>query len=144
EAADASPAIVTTEGTSADLCEAAGEPAALTDNQFERPDEVLEEGTDYRAIFCTDAGAIYVDLYEKQSPVAVNSFLFLAQNGYYNQTIFRRVIEDFMAQGGDPTGTGSGGPGYQFNDEFEPYLIFDRPGLLAMANAGTNPQTGAG
>lgn len=139
-----SPAIVTTEGTPASLCEAAGEPEALIDNQFAQPDEVLEEGTDYRAIFCTDAGAIYVDLYEKQSPVAVNSFLFLAYNGYYNQTIFHRVIEDFMAQGGDPTGTGGGGPGYQFNDEFEPYLIFDRPGLLAMANAGTNPQTGAG
>lgn len=139
-----SPAIVTTEGTPASLCEAAGEPEALAENQFEQPDDVLEEGTDYRAIFCTDAGAIYVDLYEKQSPVAVNSFLFLAYNGYYNQTIFHRVIEGFMAQGGDPTATGGGGPGYQFNDEFEPYLIFDRPGLLAMANAGTNPQTGAG
>lgn len=139
-----SPAVVTTEGTPASLCEAAGEPEGLIDNQFAQPDEVLEDDTDYRAIFCTDAGAIYVDLYEKQSPVAVNSFLFLANNGYYNQTIFHRVIEDFMAQGGDPTGTGGGGPGYQFNDEFEPYLIFDRPGLLAMANAGTDPQTGAG
>jgi cyclophilin family peptidyl-prolyl cis-trans isomerase len=139
-----SPAVVTSEGTPASLCEAAGEPEVLIDNQFAQPDEVLEEGTDYRAIFCTDAGAIYVDLYEKQSPVAVNSFLFLATNGYYNQTIFHRVIEDFMAQGGDPTGTGSGGPGYQFNDEFEPFLIFDRPGLLAMANAGTDPQTGTG
>lgn len=139
-----SPAIVSSEGTPASLCEAAGEPEKLTENQFAQPDEVLEEGIDYRAIFCTDAGAIYVDLFEKQSPVAVNSFLFLAHNGYYNQTIFHRVIEGFMAQGGDPTGTGSGGPGYQFNDEFEPYLIFDRPGLLAMANAGTDPQTGVG
>lgn len=136
--------IVTEPGTPASLCEAAGEPEALVDNQFTQPEEVLEEGTDYRAVFCTDAGAIYVDLYEKQSPVAVNNLLFLASKGYYNQTIFHRVIEDFMAQAGDPTGTGSGGPGYQFNDEFAPYLIFDRPGLLAMANAGTNPQTGAG
>jgi cyclophilin family peptidyl-prolyl cis-trans isomerase len=144
EPAVESPAIVTTEGTPASLCEAAGEPEALIDNQFERPDEVLEEGIDYRAIFCTDVGPIYVDLFEKQSPVTVNSFLFLAYNGYYNQTIFHRVIEDFMAQGGDPTETGRGGPGYQFNDEVEPYLIFDRPGLLAMANVGTNPQTGAG
>src|SRR5690606_36633206 len=62
--------------------------------------------------------------------------VFLAQQGYYNNTTFHRVIEEFMAQGGDPTGTGSGGPGYQFGDEFVGFLHFDRPGWLAMANAG--------
>ncbi|MBE2184982.1 MAG: peptidylprolyl isomerase [Anaerolineae bacterium] len=91
---------------------------------------------DYRAILCTDAGAIYVDLFETLTPETVNNFVFLAQSGYYNNTSFHRVIEGFMAQGGDPTGTGSGGPGYQFDDEFVGFLNFDRPGLLAMANAG--------
>ncbi|MBZ0274495.1 MAG: peptidylprolyl isomerase, partial [Anaerolineae bacterium] len=65
-----------------------------------------------------------------------NNFVFLAQNGYYNNTTFHRVIADFMAQGGDPTGTGTGGPGYQFDDEFVGYWTFDEPGRLAMANAG--------
>src|SRR5688572_14124487 len=85
---------------------------------------------------CTDAGAIYIDLLEDFAPATVNNFVFLAQNNYYDNTIFHRVLEDFMAQGGDPTGTGSGGPGYQFRDEFAPFLTFDRPYLLAMANAG--------
>lgn len=131
-----SPAIVTTEGTPAALCEAAGMPAAPEVNSWTAPDTVIEDGVDYRAIFCTSAGPIYLDLYENVAPLTVNSLLFLAYNGYYNGTIFHRVIEDFMVQGGDPTGTGTGGPGYQFPDEFEPYLFFDRVGLLAMANAG--------
>ncbi|MBK8136295.1 MAG: peptidylprolyl isomerase [Chloroflexi bacterium] len=76
----------------------------------------------------TDAGAIYIDLFQDQTPITVNNFVFLAYNGYYNNKIFHRVIEAFMAQGGDPTGTGGGGPGYQFADEFEPYLYFDRIG----------------
>jgi cyclophilin family peptidyl-prolyl cis-trans isomerase len=69
--------------------------------------------------------------------VTVNNFVFLAQQGYYNGTTFHRVLEDFMAQGGDPTGTGMGGPGYQFEDEFSD-LTFDKAGLLAMANSGPN------
>lgn len=120
------------------LCEAAlpaGEPET---REFTQAEQVLEEGVDYRAIFCTDAGPIYVDLYEDETPITVNNFVFLAQNGYYNDTTFHRVIADFMAQGGDPTGTGSGGPGYQFEDEFVGFLFFDVPGLLAMANAGAN------
>src|SRR5690606_7480411 len=64
------------------------------------------------------------------------SFVFLSQNGYYNNTTFHRVIQDFMAQGGDPTAQGAGGPGYRFPDEFVGFLNFDRPGLLAMANTG--------
>lgn len=104
--------------------------------QYSAAEDVLEAGVDYRAIFCTEAGAIYVDLFQDYAPVTVNSFVFLAQNGYYNNTTFHRVLADFMAQGGDPTGTGAGGPGYQFRDEFVGFLTFDRPGLLAMANAG--------
>ena len=68
--------------------------------------------------------------------MTVNNFVFLAREGFYNDTTFHRVLEGFMAQAGDPTGTGSGGPGYQFEDEIVPNLTFDRPGLLAMANAG--------
>lgn len=118
-----------------ELC-AAAEPAELTRMQFEAPESVLEPAVDYRAIFCTSAGAIYVDLYEELTPRTVNSFVFLAQKGYYDSTTFHRVIPNFMAQAGDPTGTGRGGPGYQFGDEPVGFLTFDRPGLLAMANAG--------
>ncbi len=103
---------------------------------YSQPEEVLEAGVDYRAIFCTTSGAVYIDLYEKYAPITVNNFVFLAQSGYYNNTIFHRVIENFMAQAGDPTGTGTGGPGYQFTDEVVGFLTFDRVGLLAMANAG--------
>ena len=97
---------------------------------------ILEEGTDYRAIFCTTQGAIYLDLFEDRTPLTVNNMVFLASEGFYNNLIFHRVIEGFMAQGGDPTGTGTGGPGYRFTDEFLPDLVFDRPYLLAMANSG--------
>ena len=118
-----------------ELCDTR-EPAPLTLMQFEMPEFVLEPGVDYRAILCTSAGAIYVDLYEKLTPQTVNNFIFLARQGYYDSTSFHRVIPNFMAQAGDPTGTGRGGPGYQFGDEPVGYLVFDRPGLLAMANAG--------
>lgn len=117
------------------ICDSA-EPNELTTMQFAEPEQVLEAGTDYRAIFCTGAGAVYVDLYEDLAPVTVNSFVFLAQQGYYDNTTFHRVIADFMAQAGDPTATGSGGPGYQFEDEPVGFLVFDNPGKLAMANAG--------
>ena len=116
-------------------CDAA-EPGPLTMMQFEQAEQVLDPDLDYRAILCTSAGAIYVDLYEALTPITVNNFIFLAQQGYYDSTTFHRVIPDFMAQAGDPTGTGRGGPGYQFKDEPVGFLTFDRPGLLAMANAG--------
>ena len=118
-----------------ELCDAA-ESAELTMMQFSAAQDVLEQDTDYRAILCTSAGVIYVDLYESLTSMTVNNFVFLAGEGYYDNTTFHRVIPDFMAQGGDPTGSGSGGPGYQFQDEPVGFLTFDRPGLLAMANAG--------
>lgn len=123
-------------GTPEEICAAAlpaDEPATRT---YDQAAEVLEDGVDYRAIFCTESGPIYIDLLEEFAPVTVNSFVFLADNGFYNNTTFHRVLEGFMAQGGDPTGTGTGGPGYRFEDEFEGFLTFSRPGLLAMANAG--------
>jgi cyclophilin family peptidyl-prolyl cis-trans isomerase len=113
--------------------------AAATDpdtRQFTQAEQVVQPGVDYRAIFCTAVGPVYVDLLENETPVTVNNFVFLAQNGYYNHTTFHRVIENFMAQGGDPKGDGTGGPGYEFKNEPVPALNFDAPGLLAMANAG--------
>ncbi|GIV76379.1 peptidylprolyl isomerase [Litorilinea aerophila] len=92
----------------------------------------------YYATFVTDRGNIKVQLFAKRAPNTVNNFVFLARQGFYDNTIFHRVLDGFMAQGGDPTGTGTGGPGYEFADEFYPGLNFDRPGLLAMANRGPN------
>ena len=108
---------------------------------FEKAEDVLLPNTDYRAIFCTAAGAIYVDLFEEITPVTVNNFVFLVERGYFNDTTFHRVLQDFMAQGGDPTATGRGGPGYQFRDEFRMFLTFENAGQLAMANAN-NPERG--
>jgi cyclophilin family peptidyl-prolyl cis-trans isomerase len=106
--------------------------------QFTQPEQVLVAGVDYSAIFCTENGAVYVDLFETLAPKTVNSFVFLAQSGYYNNTTFHRIIADFMAQGGDHTGTGSGSPGYTVVDEYVSYMTFDRVGLLATANSN-NP-----
>ncbi len=121
-----------------EICAAAvpaGEPETRT---FSQAEQVLEDGVDYHAVFCTEAGAVYVDLLEEETPITVNNFVFLANSGFYNNTTFHRVIEGFMAQGGDPTATGSGGPGYKFEDEVDTGRVFDQPGLLAMANAGPN------
>ena len=121
--------------TPQELCDAAA-PSELTRMQFEEAEHVLEPDTDYRAIFCTSAGAVYVNLYDTFTKLTVNNFVFLAQQGYYDSTTFHRVIPGFMAQGGDPTGSGRGGPGYQFADETTGHLTFHRPFVLAMANAG--------
>ena len=84
----------------------------------------------------TSKGTIGLELYEEDAPKTVGNFLELAEKGFYDGVIFHRVIEDFMIQGGDPTGTGSGGPGYQFEDEFNDHPV--ERGSLAMANAGPN------
>jgi hypothetical protein len=90
----------------ADLCAAAlPAPDPATRDFPDGPAQVLQPGVDYRAIFCTGAGPVYVDLFQDAAPETVNNFVFLAQNGYYNNTTFHRVIADFMVQGGDPTGT---------------------------------------
>jgi cyclophilin family peptidyl-prolyl cis-trans isomerase len=123
-------------GTLDEICEQATPAVTPENREFPAAEQVLEEGVDYQAVMCSDVGAIYIELFEDQTPITVNNLVFLAQNGYYNNSIFHRVIEDFMAQGGDPTGTGRGGPGYQFQDEFLPDLGFDRSYLLAMANSG--------
>ena len=97
--------------------------------------EIDPEGS-YSADIQTNQGTIAVELYAEDAPITVNNFVFLARQGYYDGVIFHRVIPDFMIQGGDPTGTGFGGPGYQFQDEIVPSLSFDGPGILAMANKG--------
>ena len=84
----------------------------------------------------TTKGVIEVELNADKTPVTVASFVNLAQHGFYNGISFHRVINDFMVQGGDPTGTGAGGPGYRFGDEFDSSLKHDVPGVLSMANAG--------
>ncbi len=102
------------------------------------PDMVIDSDRVYYAVLETGPGPIVVQLFADRVPQTVNNFVYLALTGYYDGTTFHRVIADFMAQGGDPTGTGTGGPGYQFADEFVTNLNFDRPGLLAMANSGPN------
>lgn len=93
----------------------------------------------YVATFKTERGDIVVELFAKEAPITVNNFVFLAREGYYNDTTFHRVIKKFMVQGGDPTGTGRGGPGYKFNDEPGALrLKHEGPGTLSMANAGPN------
>ena len=86
----------------------------------------------------TTMGEIDADLYAKEAPKTVENFVTLAKKGFYDGIIFHRVIPDFMIQTGDPTGTGMGGPGYKFNDEFSPGLKHDKPGVLSMANSGPN------
>ena len=91
---------------------------------------------DLTAEIKTNKGTIEVALTPDKTPITVANFVNLAQKGFYNGVSFHRVIPDFMVQGGDPTGTGAGGPGYRFEDEFDPSLRHTGPGVLSMANAG--------
>lgn len=102
------------------------------------PPTVIDMAKNYRAVLETDHGEIVVQLFAQQAPVAVNNFVFLARAGWFDDITFHRVIPDFMAQTGDPSGTGQGTPGYFFADEFSDDLSFDQPGMLAMANLGAN------
>lgn len=107
--------------------------------QWSKPPEMaIDPNKKYSAVMHTDKGDITIQLYADKTPRTVNNFVFLAREGFYDGTIFHRVINDFMAQGGDPTGTGTGGPGYRFADEFDPKLRHSQPGVLSMANAGPN------
>jgi len=90
----------------------------------------------YKARMETDKGTMGIELFADKTPNTVNSFVFLSREGFYDGVIFHRVISNFMVQGGDPTGTGTGGPGYKYGDEFHPSLKHDKQGVLSMANAG--------
>ena len=105
--------------------------------QWNKPPEfTLDLKKKYTATLHTDNGDIQLELFADKTPTTVNNFIFLARQGFYDGVIFHRVIANFMAQCGDPTGKGSGGPGYRFNDEFHPSLKHNKPGILSMANAG--------
>ena len=105
--------------------------------QWDQPfDMVLEAGKQYRGTLETNKGTIGVEFFPEEAPVTVNNFISLAREGYYDGTPFHRIVKGFVIQGGDPTGTGSGGPGFQFADEA---ITRDyEKGILAMANAGPN------
>jgi cyclophilin family peptidyl-prolyl cis-trans isomerase len=100
------------------------------------PSGALDTSKQYSARFNTEKGAFTVELYADRAPLTVENFVNLARAGFYDGTTFHRVIPGFMAQGGDPEGTGRGGPGYDFGDEFHPTLRHDAAGVLSMANAG--------
>ena len=111
----------------------------MAQQQYDAPPEMQIDSTKtYKATFVTEKGDIVIDLYADKVPNTVNNFVFLSRAGFYSNTSFHRVIGNFMVQGGDPTGTGTGGPGYRFEDEFHPDLRHDSAGILSMANAGPN------
>ena len=102
------------------------------------PPLAIDQKKSYTATFLTSRGEIVADLFPKDAPNTVNNFVFLAREGFYDGTTFHRVIADFMIQGGDPTGTGRGGPGYNFEDELKSNPRKHQVGSLSMANAGPN------
>lgn len=107
--------------------------------QYDAPGEMnLDPEDPYIATVETTKGDFCIELYQKQAPRLVNSFVFLVGEGYYDDTPFHRVIPEFVVQGGDPTGTGFGTPGYRLPDEIDPNLKHDGPGVVSMANAGPN------
>ncbi len=102
------------------------------------PDMQIDAKKNYKATIETPRGSIVIELYAQHAPKTVNNFVFLAKEGYYDGLLFHRVISDFMIQGGDPTGTGRGGPGYKFEDETKGNPNKHGTGSLSMANAGPN------
>jgi cyclophilin family peptidyl-prolyl cis-trans isomerase len=100
------------------------------------PEVTIDQNKQYLATIKTEKGDIVIELYADKAPLTVNSFIFLARNGWYDGVTFHRVIPDFVAQAGDPSGTGVGGPGYLFRSEIDPSLHFDKPGMVGMANSG--------
>ncbi|MGB9586221.1 MAG: peptidylprolyl isomerase, partial [Anaerolineales bacterium] len=109
----------------------------LEKRQFETcPAAVIDETKSYQATIQTEKGNILIQLYPGEAPITVNNFVFLAKQGWYDGITFHRVIKDYIAQSGDPSGSGYGGPGYTFINEITPHLKFDQPGRVAMANSG--------
>src|SRR6478609_7071854 len=102
------------------------------------PPLTIDPNKKYSAVFNTSRGEIVCELFAKDAPNTVNNFVFLAQDKFYDGTVFHRVISNFMIQGGDPTGSGSGGPGYRFEDEVKSNPLKHETGVISMANAGAN------
>lgn len=112
-------------------------PASLSANRkMNKPDMIIDQNKNYQATIHTSVGDITIDLHTKETPITANNFIYLAQNNFYNETIFHRVIDGFMIQGGDPRGDGTGNPGYRFDDE--PFTGEYTRGTIAMANSGPN------
>ncbi len=107
-----------------------------TKRYSEAPKMTLDQAKNYTAVIKTTKGTMTLKLFAKEAPVTANNFVFLARDGYYNETPFHRIVKGFMIQGGDPTGTGRGDPGYKFADE--PIARDYKRGILAMANSGSN------
>lgn len=107
-------------------------------NQSSPPPMTIDTDQVYTVVIETDKGSIELELYPEYAPITVNNFVTLAQDGYYDGLIFHRVIANFMIQGGDPTGTGRGGPGYKFQDEFKDNPLRHDAKVISMANAGPN------
>jgi len=120
------------------VCSTPREGGTVQKNYDTQPALTISPSNRYVATFETERGNIVVELFPTDAPRTVNNFVFLARDGFYDNSTFHRVLPGFMAQGGDPTGTGRGGPGYRFNDEFSSNLRHDKPGILSMANAGPN------
>lgn len=106
--------------------------------QYDAPGQVIDPDKQYQATIKTEKGDIVIDLFPDTAPINVNSFAFLAEKGWYDNTTFHRVLRDFMAQGGDPLGLGIGWPGYRCTDEVTDSRKFDKAGVVAMANSGPN------
>ncbi len=116
---------------------AAVDPGVRNDYYSAAPEMTIDTAKSYEAVIrMANGGEMRFRLFDDEAPITVNNFVYLANQGFYDGTTFHRVLQDFMAQGGDPSGTGSGGPGYTFEDETDNGLTFDRRGLLAMANSG--------
>lgn len=111
-------------------------PATAAPRQYDEPKQVLEPGVQYRAVIHTSCGDITADLDRKAAPETVNSFVFLAREGFYDGLTFHRIVGDFVIQGGDPNGDGTGGPGYELPDELPERSSVYVFGALAMANSG--------
>lgn len=111
----------------------------MTSNQWDQPPAMkIDPSKVYQASIETEQGNIKLELYPEHAPKTVNNFVFLAQQGFYDGVIFHRVIKNFVIQGGDPTGTGRGGPGYKFEDELIGNPLKHGTGYISMANAGPN------
>ena len=113
--------------------------ASMPSKKYDKaPDMQIDPSQTYHATISTDKGDIKIELYPQHAPNTVNNFVVLARDGFYDGVTFHHVIKDFMIQGGDPTATGMGGPGYKFKDEFHQNPLTHERGVLSMANAGPN------
>ena len=125
-------------GTSAVTPEATASGQEKAKSWSKPPEMTIDSTKSYEAIIKTEKGDVRINLFADKAPVTVNNFVFLSRQGFYDGVTFHRVISGFMAQTGDPTGIGTGGPGYSFKDEFDPSLRHDSEGIVSMANAGPN------